>query len=152
MKKILTEFRDFISRGNVMNLAVGVIIGAAFQSIVSSLVNDIINPLLGLFVKADFSNLMLLVKPVYDKTGKLTGGAIRYGAFITAIINFVIMAFVIFMLVKAVNKIMEVGKKKEPPKAPVTKVCPFCQSEISIKAVKCPHCTSDLDDETEYSD
>lgn len=130
-----SEFRQFIAKGNVMNLAVGVIIGAAFQAITNSLVNDIISPVLGLFASADMSAWSVMI-----------GGAeIRYGAFLTAIINFLIMALVIFLLVKILNRIMAMGKKPEPKAEPTTKKCPFCCSEIAIEATRCPHCTSELE-------
>lgn len=129
------EFRQFIAKGNVMNLAVGVIIGAAFQAITNSLVNDIISPVIGLFASADMSAWSVMI-----------GGAeIRYGAFLTAIINFLIMALVIFLLVKILNRIMAIGKKPEPEAEPTTKKCPFCCSEIAIEATRCPHCTSELE-------
>lgn len=136
MKKFFQEFKEFAMRGNVIDLAVGVIIGAAFQKIVSSLVDDIISPVIGLFAKTDLS---ALVVNVFDVD-------IRYGSFLTAIINFIIMAFVIFVIVKTLNKLASLGRHKEEPKAPTTKKCPFCQSEIDIKAVRCPHCTSVLED------
>ena len=139
MKKFMEEFKQFAMRGNVMDLAVGVIIGGAFQAIVTSLVGDVISPLLGIFGGADFSGYVATIN----------GSEIRYGAFITAIINFILMAFIIFCLVKFLNKMMTLGKKPEAPKAPTTKVCPFCQSEISIKATRCPHCTSELPIEAE---
>ena len=130
-----SEFRQFIAKGNVMNLAVGVIIGAAFQAITNSLVNDIISPVIGLFASADMSAWSVMI-----------GGAeIRYGAFLTAIINFLIMALVIFLLVKILNRIMAMGKKPEPKAEPTTKKCPFCCSEIAIEATLCPHCTSELE-------
>lgn len=135
MKKFFSEFKTFVMRGNVLDLAVGVIVGAAFQGIVTSLTEDIISPILGIFGGMDFSGLAL----------PLSGeNELRYGKFLTAIINFIIMAFVVFLIVKLVNKIMEIGKKPEPKAEPTTKKCPFCQSEIDIKAVKCPHCTSDI--------
>ena len=138
MKKFFDEFKAFISRGNVMDMAVGVIIGASFKAIVDSLVADIINPLLGLFGGMNFSEYKL----------KLLGDAtLNYGNFITAIINFVIMAFVIFCTVKFMNGVSAKFTKKkeeEAPAAPTTKVCPFCKSEIAIEATKCAHCTSDL--------
>lgn len=133
MKGFFKEFKEFALRGNVMDLAVGVIIGAAFQAIVSSLVEDIISPLIGLVANTDLSYLSATVGDV----------EIRYGAFVTAIINFVIMVFVIFMLVKGINKISQIGKKPVDA-VQATKKCKFCDSEISIKAVKCPHCTSEL--------
>lgn len=136
MKKFLQEFKSFALRGNVMDLAVAVIIGGAFQAIVASLTNDIISPILGMAGSIDFSSFVL----------NINGAEIRYGAFITAIINFVIMAFIIFLMVKALNRLTGLNKKPEAPKEPTTKVCPYCLSEIPIGAVKCSHCTSDLTD------
>ena len=151
MKKFVHEFKKFISRGNVLDLAVGVIIGGAFQGIVKSLVDDIISPIIGLVFKADFKDLLIRVKPaVLDEAGNVLTPelSIKYGAFITAVINFLIMAFVIFLLVKFVNKLLSLGKKKEEeaPKAPTTKKCPYCCTEIAIEATRCPHCTSELKD------
>ncbi len=140
MKKFLKEFKEFAIKGDAFNLAVGVIIGAAFQGIVKSLTDDIISPLIGLFAKTDFSAWEWVLKEGADGTNV----AIKYGAFITAIINFLIMAFVIFLIVKGVNKLTSLGKKKEVP-APTTKKCPFCCSVIDINATKCPHCTSDFE-------
>lgn len=145
MKKFLNEFKAFAMRGNVIDLAVGVIIGGAFQAIVNSLVNDIISPLLGAFVKTDFSDLFLTLVPAeLDANGAVVTEAVvfKYGSFITAVINFILMAFIIFLLVKALNTIAELGKKPVAPAAPTTKKCPFCCSEIDINAVKCPHCAS----------
>ena len=139
MKKFLNEFKEFALRGNVMDLAVGVIIGAAFQAIVKSLTGDVISPFIGVFAKTDFSNLIFT----------LNGAEIKYGAFITNVINFLITAFVIFLMVKAINKLQSLKKAKEVVEEAVeeatTKECPFCCSEISIKATRCPHCTSELD-------
>lgn len=136
MKKFLAEFKEFISKGNVLDLAVGVIIGGAFSSIVTALTDNIINPLINCIGGAEIQGKIHLVGDNY----------IDYGAFISAIINFIIMAFIIFLIVKAVNKMMSIGKKEEEeePAAPTTKICPFCKSEIDIDAVKCPHCTSDI--------
>lgn len=134
MKKFLEEFKNFALRGNVMDMAVGVIIGAAFQSIVTSLTNDVISPFIGLFGKMDFTDMVLSIR----------GVDIRYGAFITSVINFIIMAFIIFLLVKLINRITNLGHAKDKPAAPVTKDCPYCFSKISIKAVRCPNCTSEL--------
>lgn len=134
MKKFFSEFKTFIMRGNVLDLAVGVIIGAAFQAIVTSLTDNIISPILGLFGGMNFDEFAVTIN----------GATIGYGKFITAVINFIIMAFIIFLIVKLVNKVMSIGKKNEPKPEPTTKKCPFCQSEIDIKAVKCPHCTSDI--------
>lgn len=146
MKKIkkpqfMSEFAQFINRGNAVNLAIGVIIGAAFQAIVNSLVNDIISPVIGLFSNADFSDWVWTVKTLEDGTTV----TIKYGSFITAVINFLIMAFVVFMIVKVINKLTSIGKKKEAEEVPpATRVCPYCKTEIDAEAVRCPHCTSDL--------
>lgn len=140
MKKILKEFKDFALRGNVLDLAVGVIIGAAFQNLVNSLTTNIISPILGCFSEVDFSSFSL-------KIGNLN---LTYGAFITDIINFIIMAFVVFLIVKFMNKLAHLGKKEEVVsvaseiKEPSTKICPHCFSEINIKADRCPFCTSEL--------
>lgn len=138
MKKFFEEFKKFISRGNVMDLAVGVIIGGAFSAIVTSLTDNIINPLINCIGGAEIEGKIHLIGENY----------IDYGAFLSSIINFIIMALIIFCMVKAVNKLMELGKKlhddTEVPAAPTTKICPFCKSEIPIDAVKCCHCTSDL--------
>ena len=137
MKSFIKEFKEFISKGNVMDMAVGVIIGGAFTAIVTSLVDDIIMPLISILTGGfDFSNLSIAL-------GTGEGAAtFNYGAFITAVINFLLIALVIFSVIKAMNKF---NKKKETEPDPTTKVCPYCQSEISIKATKCPHCTSDLE-------
>lgn len=137
MKNFMNEFKKFICRGNVMDMAVGIIIGGAFTAIVNSLVSDIINPLLGLFGGMNFDDL------VWNITGTVE---LAYGKFITAIINFLIMAFVIFVLVRTMNKISDKYGKKEEPKAPTTKKCPYCKSDIAPDATRCPHCTSQLDE------
>ena len=136
MKKFIEEFKTFAMRGNVVDLAVGVIIGGAFQAIVKSLTNDLLMPFIGLFVRTDFQELVFKVRDV----------EIRYGAFISAVINFFIMAFIIFLMVKAINTLTNLGKKKEEIIEEITtKTCPYCQSEIAIAATRCPHCTSELD-------
>lgn len=151
---IVQEFKTFILRGNVMDLAVGVIIGAAFQAIVTSLVNDVIMPFVGwLFGGASFADYFVVLKYAEGDTAYKTLEAAKeagatvfaYGAFITAILNFLILAIIIFLMVKGLNRLTAVGKKKkeEEPAAPTTKVCPFCKSEIAIDATRCPHCTSD---------
>ncbi len=139
MKKFMDEFKTFIARGNVMDMAVGVIIGGAFKGIVDSLVNDIINPVLGVFGGLNFSEYTLPLK------GEAT---LNYGNFITAIINFLVMAFVIFIMMKVVNGMAAkmAPKKEEAPAAPTTKKCPFCKSEIAIEATRCPHCTSVIEE------
>lgn len=142
--KLMEEFKKFILRGNVMDMAVGVIVGGAFTAIVTSLNQDILTPILGIFGGTDFSYL----------TVQLGSGEnaplLQYGNFITAIINFLITAFVIFLLLKGINKLTEkfselAGKEEEEKPAPTTKKCPYCMSEIDIKATRCPHCTSQLD-------
>lgn len=135
---IIKEFKAFISRGNVIDLAVGVIIGGAFTGIVTSLNEDIITPFLGMFGGVDFSHLKIALG------SSETAPVLAYGNFITAVINFLITAFVIFCLIKTINSISNKMIKKE--EAPVTtKVCPYCKSEIALDAVKCPHCTTDLE-------
>lgn len=136
MRKFIEEFKKFISKGNVMDMAVGIIIGGAFTSIVSSLVNDVINPLLGLFGGMNFDQL------AWNITGDVT---LYYGKFITAVVNFLIMAFIVFILVKAINTAASKFQKKEEDKTPATKKCPYCKSEIALDATRCPHCTSELE-------
>jgi large conductance mechanosensitive channel len=129
---LLKEFKDFAVKGNAIDMAVGIVIGAAFGNIVSSLVKDIIMPPIGFVVgQLDFSALAFKLN---DKT------AISYGLFINSLINFVIVAFAIFMVVKQINRL----KKAPPPADPTTKDCPKCCTSIPIKASRCPHCTSEL--------
>lgn len=137
MKNFFNEFKKFIARGNVMDMAVGIIIGGAFTTIVNSLVNDIINPLLGLFGGMNFDQLQL----------NITGDVVLYyGKFITSIISFLVMALVVFILVRAINKAGEkLSKKDNEPATPTTKKCPYCKSEIALEATRCPHCTSQLE-------
>ena len=151
MKNFIEEFKKFIMRGNVMDLAVGVIIGGAFQAIINSLVNDVIMPLIGLITGGiDFSNLFIQFSGEKYATlaeAQAAGVAVfAYGNFITAVLNFLIIAFVIFLLVKGMNRLAEGKKKDVKEEEPTTKTCPFCQSEISIKATRCPHCTSVLEE------
>ena len=155
-KGFIGEFKKFIMRGNVIDLAVGVIIGGAFQAIVNSLVNDIISPVISLATKGiNFADKFIVLSKTDEvfqtaEAAKEAGFAtLSYGSFITAVLNFLIMAFVIFLIVKGINRVSEIGKKKEEAEeaAPTTKVCPYCKSEVSIDAVKCPHCTSDLPEE-----
>ena len=135
MKKFMEEFKAFALKGNVMDMAVGVIIGGAFTGIVTALIENFINPILAM----------------------ITAGA-RYTSqdwgmfasnFIGAVINFIIMAFILFILVKGINKMMSIGKKKEEPAAPTTKKCPYCKSDIPIEATRCSHCTSLLEENPE---
>ena len=161
--KFFGEFREFIMRGNVVNLAVGVIIGGAFQKIVTSLVNDLVMPLIGLITgDVNFNDRFVvlrmpevlpegvtkqMVETSLDTAKEAGATTLSYGAFITAVIDFLIMAVVIFLLVKFINKITNLAKKPEesaPEAAPTTKVCPFCCSEVAIEATRCPHCTSQL--------
>lgn len=135
IKSFFNEFKKFAMRGNVMDMAVGIIIGAAFGKIVDSMVKDIIMPPIGLlWGKVDFSDLKL----------KLSDDvSINYGIFLNNVISFVIVAFAVFVLIKAVNKLQEKMIKEEAA-APTTKKCPYCCEDIPLAAVKCPHCTSDL--------
>ena len=139
-KGFIEEFKKFIMRGNVMDMAVGVIVGGAFTSIVTSLNQDILTPVLGIFGGTDFSNLKVTLG-----SGE-NAPVLCYGNFITAVINFLITAFVIFVLVKAINKIGDklIRKEEEAPPEPTTKICPYCRSEIAKEATRCPHCTSNL--------
>lgn len=138
------EFKEFAMRGSVLDMAVGIIIGAAFGKIIASFVEDILMPPLGLLIgKVDFSNLFLnLTEKSYDSlaAAKAAGAAtINYGMFFNHIINFTIVAFAIFLLIRQVNRL-----KREAPAAPATKDCPFCFSSIALKATRCAHCTAEI--------
>lgn len=138
MKQFIKEFKEFISRGNVMDMAVGIIIGGAFTSIVSSLVEDIINPILGLFGGMNFDRLHVKL------LGEVT---LNYGRFLTAVMNFLIMALVIFVVIKAMNTAAaRLAPKQEEEEKVTKKTCPFCKSEIAVDATRCPHCTSVLEE------
>ena len=130
MKKFLQEFKEFALRGNVMDMAVGIIIGGAFSGIVTSLTDNFINPIIQVLTGA----------ATYTKAD-VAGFA---AAFLSAVFNFIIMAFILFCLIKGLNKMMSIGKKKEEPAAPTTKTCPYCKSEVPIEATRCGHCTSQL--------
>ena len=153
MKKFVEDFKEFISRGNALDLAVGVIIGAAFGAIVNSLVSDVIMPPLGMLLgKVDFNNLYIQLNKASVSLPKGTTLAaaqeqgavvIAYGSFLMTIINFLIIAFFIFLLVKGVSKLSDVTKKEEVAE-PTTKTCPFCISEIPVEATRCPQFTSQL--------
>ena len=130
MKKFIAEFKAFALRGNMMDMAVGVIIGGAFSNIVTSLTDNFINPILSLVTGAATYTLQ-------DVAGFAS-------SFISALVNFLIMAFVLFCLLKAVNRLASIGRKEEVPAAPTTKKCPYCLSEVPIGASRCPHCTSEL--------
>ena len=139
-KGFINEFKKFILRGNVMDMAVGVIVGGAFTAIVTSLNQDILTPILGIFGGTDFSSLTVTLG-----SGE-NAPILYYGNFLTAVINFLITAFVIFCLVKGINTLNDKFSKKPEPAAPTTKKCPFCKSEIAIEATRCPHCTSQLEE------
>ena len=137
MKAFMDEFKKFIARGNVMDMAVGIIIGGAFTAIVTSLVNDILMPVLSLITGGfDFSALCIVLGEGEN------AATLNYGAFIAAIINFLLISFVIFMLIKSINKLSVKKDKEEAPAT--TKECPFCKEQVAIEAVRCPHCTSEL--------
>ena len=131
---MLKEFRKFVMRGNVVDMAVGIIMGAAFGAIVSSLVSDVVMPPIGLLLgNADFSHLRVVLQADPEV-------AINYGAFVNTIVSFLIVALVMFLLIRVVNRL----KPEEAPAAPATKECPYCFSTIPLKATRCPHCTSQL--------
>jgi large conductance mechanosensitive channel len=148
---MLKEFKEFAMRGNVIDMAVGVVIGAAFGAIVKSLVDDILMPVLGLLLgNADFSNMFFVLREgavagPYDTlvlaqdAGAVT---INYGLFINAVVSFVIIAFAIFLLIRAINRMQRT--EEAPPAEPTTKNCSYCFTEIPIEATRCPHCTSEL--------
>lgn len=159
MKKFFSEFKNFVMRGNVVDLAVAVIIGGAFQAIVTSFIDDLVMPFIGFVTGGiNFADQFLILKAPEGlnvetlktiEQAKEAGATVwAYGSFITAVINFVIMALVIFMMVKAINKAQTIGRKPEE-EVVTTKECPFCCSEIDIKATRCPHCTSQLPEESE---
>lgn len=136
MKNFINEFKEFALKGNVVSMAVGVIIGGAFQAIVKSLTEDIISPLIGLFIKGNLAG----------KTANFAGVELGYGNFLTAIINFFIMAFVLFIIVRAMNRLMPSHEEEhEPAPEPEARKCPYCFSEIDENATRCPSCTSVLD-------
>ena len=158
MKKFFADFKAFISKGNILDMAVGVVVGGAFSKIVSSLVADIINPLVGLATgSVQLSDMQFVLQPeiIDEVTKEVTQAEItlKYGNFLQMVIDFLIIAFSIFVILRimmnAQKKLEALTKKEvveEAPAEPNTKVCPFCQSEIAIKATKCPHCTSELKD------
>ena len=148
------EFKEFALRGNVLDMAVGIIIGAAFSTIVNSLVNDVLMPPFGwLLGGVDFENFYLTIKtgspagPYSSLTDAQAAGAvtINYGIFINALISFLIVALAMFVLIRAINRLQEGKAEEEADSPPTTKDCPFCFTEIPLQAVRCPHCTSQLD-------
>ena len=150
-KGIIAEFKEFVLRGNVVDLAVGVIIGAAFQAIVNSLVKDIISPLIGVITGGvDFSSKFALLYNAPEgadvsslQSAQALGPVFAYGSFITAVINFFIMAAVIFLMIKVINSLRG-NKQQAEPAAPVDKECPYCFKRVNISATRCPYCTSQL--------
>lgn len=150
-KGFIGEFKEFLMRGNVIDLAVGIIIGGAFQAIVKSLVDNIIMPVISIITGGiDFTNLYVVLKgdvpdgSTLAAAKELGASTLNYGLLVSAVINFIIIGFVIFLLVKAINKISERAKKKQPEAPAIIKDCPFCKSEINIDATRCPNCTSEL--------
>ena len=150
---MLKEFKEFIMRGNVMDMAVGIIIGAAFSAIVNSLVKDIIMPPIGLILNKDFTNMFAVLKegaeipePYETLADAQAAGAVtlNYGNFINYVVTFLIVAFVIFMLIRWVNRLRRATEKPKEAAAATTRDCPFCLSTIPVKATRCPNCTSEL--------
>lgn len=151
---MIKDFKEFIMRGNVVDMAVGIVIGASFGGIVKSLVDDVLMPPIGLLLgRVDFTNLYLILRegavpgPYTALAEAKKAGAVtlNLGLFANTVINFLIVALAIFLVVRAVNRLKDMQKKEEPTAEPSTRECPFCASSISIKAVRCPNCTSDLD-------
>lgn len=146
---MLKEFKEFALKGNMIDLAVGVIIGGGFNGLVSSMVNDIIMPVISIFTgKLDFSNMFIALDGNHYATldaAKEATATLAYGSFITGLINFLLTAFVVFLVVKQMNKLHRKQEAPAVPAEPTTKICPHCMSEIHIKADKCPYCTSDVE-------
>lgn len=145
---MIKEFKEFAMRGNVVDMAVGIIIGASFGTIVKSLVDDVLMPVIGLLMgNVDFANFFLVLKAgkipgpyaTLAEAKAATAVTMNYGLFINSIVTFLIVAFAVFLLIKQINSM-----KKEVPAAPTTKECPFCLSVVPLKAIRCPHCTSEL--------
>ncbi|MCR5208384.1 MAG: large conductance mechanosensitive channel protein MscL [Eubacterium sp.] len=145
MKKFFTEFKEFIANGSVLDLAVGVIIGGAFKGIVDALIANLINPIIACIGGDNISGFTYQIIKGNEAT------IMNFGAFLSAIINFIVIAFVIFLIVKSANKAKALAKKnkEEEEEEATTKTCPFCKSEIAIDATKCPHCTADQPEEAE---
>ena len=148
-KGFIGEFKEFVMRGNVMDMAVGVIIGGAFGTIITSLVNDIIMPVITMITGGiNFENWFVSLNgeqyATYAAAQEAGASTLNYGVFLTQVINFLIIAFCIFLMVKAVNKLSSLTKKQEEEAAPTTKKCPYCQNEIPIEATRCGFCTSEL--------
>ena len=136
MKAFFKEFKEFISKGNVMDMAIGIIIGSGFTAIVNSLVGDIVTPILSILTGGiDFSGLSIAIGSGEE------AATLNYGAFIESVIDFLVIALVIFIMIKALNKL---SHKEEVEEAATTKTCPYCKEEVAIEATRCPHCTSEL--------
>lgn len=149
MKKFAKDFKDFISKGNVLDMAIGVIIGGAFGKIVSSLVDDIIMPLIGVLTGGtDFTQKFIALDGNTYKNlaeAKENTAVFAYGSFIQNVVDFLIIALVIFIVIKQIAKLQNMRKKPvEAPAEPTTKTCPYCKSEVDIAATRCPHCTSEI--------
>ncbi len=149
MKNFIKEFKEFAFKGNMIDLAIGMIIGSAFTALVKDLVDDLVMPLISLLTgKIDFENMFI---PLAGQTSKVyaeaaeQGSVLAYGSFITAVINFLIMALVVFIFVKQMNKLRKENEAEEVPAAPTEKECPYCKTMIPIEATRCPHCTSKLE-------
>lgn len=153
MSKLLKEFKEFAIQGNMIDMAVGIIIGAAFKDLVTSLVNNLVTPVISMFTgKIDFSSMFLSLNGSHYDTltaaQEANAAVLTYGQFITDVINFLIMAFIVFMIVREINALKKIGKKPavEAPAEPTEKECPYCRTKISIHATRCPHCTSQLEE------
>ena len=153
MKKFFNEFKEFISKGNVLDMAVGIIIGSAFTAIVTALTTNILTPLLNTIIGGiSFDNMYVYVKlpwvTAMVESGKLdVYPNVNFGAFLSAVITFLVTAFTLFLIIKGVNSAKKLTEKKEEeaPAAPTTKICPFCKSEVDIEATRCRFCTSELE-------
>ncbi len=153
MKNFIQEFKNFAFKGNMLDLAVGMIIGAAFTNLINSIVKNLIMPIISIFTGGiDFSNKYIALsqsaKIAQDsgadiETARKAGAVFAYGSFLTDFLQFLILAFIVFCVIKQVSKLLSFTEKPTNT-APTTKICPYCKSEISLEAVKCPHCTSDL--------
>lgn len=154
MKQFIKEFQEFAFKGNMMDLAVGMIIGAAFTGLVNSIVGNLVMPIISIFTGGiDFNNMYVGLneasREVAAKGGDITaaksaGAVFAYGSFITDFIQFLILAFVVFMLIRCINGLMNKVKREQAQEVPTTKACPFCKSEIHIDATRCPHCTAEI--------
>lgn len=147
------EFKEFALKGNVVDMAVGIVLGVAFGAIVKSLVDDLLMPPIGLVLgSADFSNLFFIIKEgatpgpfaTLAEAHKAGAVTVNYGLFINTIVNFVIVAFALFLVIRNMNKLRRMTEKPQAEAAPTTKECPYCLSSIAVKATRCPHCTSEL--------